>query len=196
MTARLTTLIALSATAVVLHAPTAGAQFPPDSAPRWEFITSSGRFVPVGSERSHLAAADQSTATITHLVTPNFGLTASVGCGRSRERLTRDRTRTNVFTYGVGAEWRADARFVRKAVFLRPLAGAGVGLRSYDPRGISDDATHGGAALVAVGAEAGVRRLRVRLELRECVADAALTQGSNRTRKDLAVLVGPRLERR
>jgi hypothetical protein len=196
MTARVTTLIALSAAAVVLHAPTARAQSPQDPAPRWEFIISSGRFVPVGGERSHLAAADQSTATITHLVTPDFGLTASVGWGRSRELLTLDRTRTNVFTYDVGAEWRADARFVRKTVFLRPLAGAGVGMRSYERRGISDDASHGAAAFVAVGAEAGIRRLRVRLELRDYVADAALTQGSNRTRNDLAVLVGLRLERR
>lgn len=194
MTARRTSRIVLIAAAVLLHAPSARAQSPQDLAPRWEFIISSGRFVPVGGERGHLAAADQSTATLTHLVTPGFGLTASVGWGRSRDLVSMDRTRTNVLTYDVGAEWRARPRFVSTSVFLRPLAGAGLGLRSYDRRGISNDASHAAAAFVAVGAEAGYRRLRVRAELRDYVADAAVTGG--RTRNDLAALVGLRLERR
>jgi hypothetical protein len=101
-----------------------------------------------------------------------------------------------VFTYDVGAEWRAAPRYVSKSVFVRPLAGAGLGLRSYDARGVRDDARHGAAAFVAVGAESGVRRVRLRLELRDYVANTALAQERGRARNDMAVLFGVRLERR
>lgn len=196
MTTRLASLITAIAATLLLLAPAARAQSSNVPAPRWEFLIGSGRFLSTDGEGRRLADADQSTATLTRLVSPGFGLTASVSWGRSRELLTPDRTRTNVFTYDVGAEWRAAPRFVSRSVFIRPLVGAGLGLRSYDGRGVSDDASHGAAAFVAVGAESGVRRVRLRLELRDYMANAALPQEPRRIRNDMAVLFGLRLERR
>lgn len=76
--------------------------------------------------------------------------------------------------------------------------GAGVGGRSYDHRGVASEATHGLASYAAIGAELGVRRLRLRLEARDYVSAfrAAGTIGSTSGRNDLMLLAGIRITRR
>ncbi len=196
MSDRSVMLIALAALSFLLDPRPAAAQAAPATPARWEFVIASGRFVPLGAQRTAVAAAGQSTATLTRLVTPSLAVTASLGWARSRDLVSPDRSRLDVLTYDLGAELRTAPRPMRPGFTLRTIAGAGLGVRSYDPRGGARDATHGAAAFVAVGAEAGIRRLRARVELRDHVAGASVLRGFSGTRNDLAVNIGLRLEKR
>jgi hypothetical protein len=53
---------------------------------------------------------------------------------------------------------------------LSTFLGAGVGGRSYNYRGLEFDATHNAAAYGTVGGEAGLGRVRLRLDVRDYIA--------------------------
>jgi hypothetical protein len=76
-----------------------------------------------------------------------------------------------------------------------PFAGTGAGGRSYNYRKLHIEATHNIGAYASVGGELGVRRARLRLEVRDYASGfKPLTgEGSTRTGNDVVVMAGLRL---
>src|SRR5690606_26197764 len=103
----------------------------------------------------------------------------------------------DVFLYDLGAELRTPRPVARGAFTLRPFVGLGGGARSYNHRSLDVDATHDPAAYGGVGAEIGVRRVRLRLEARDYVTGFAPLAGVGpaRVRNDVVLLAGLRLAR-
>lgn len=194
----------LAAVPALLIAASAHAQIPttghqgalPDG--RWEVLTSSGALVATGAQRDAVKDAPLSTIALFYRLRANVALTTSAGWARSRDLTTTDQRKLSVFSYDLGAEWRASVWPTSAGTHVMPFAGAGVGGRSYDHRGVASEATHGLASYAAVGAEIGVRRLRLRLEARDYVSAfrAAGTTGSATSRNDLMLLAGLRFTRR
>ena len=98
------------------------------------------------------------------------------------------------FTYDIGAELRAPRWLSGKRVTFSPFAGQGVGGRSYNYRKLEVDATHNAAGYGNAGGEAGMGRVRVRVEVRDYVTGFKPLVGEGRaaTRNDVALTAGLR----
>ena len=75
--------------------------------------------------------------------------------------------------------------------FVPTGAQEGVGARSYNFRHADLATTHELAAYVSAGGELGLKRVRVRLEVRDYFT--GVNQGTDARRNDLAVMAGLRL---
>lgn len=174
-----------------------GTPVAPQPAP-WEFRVSSGALVPTGVQRDAIRNAPLTVAQLSYLVRPLFAVTGSFGWARSRDIASAASPKLDVFTYDLGGEARAPQLRTGHAVRFNPFAGAGVGGRSYNYRALEVDARHNVSAYAAAGGEIGVRRVHVRLEVRDYVGGFAPLAGGGRsdTRNDVVVMAGLRVGRR
>jgi hypothetical protein len=158
----------------------------------WEFRATSGGLVATGAQRH--AVKD---AQVSWLVQPSLALTGTFGWARSRDLLTADDPKLDVFSYDLGAEARASEWFAGNAVTLTPFAGGGFGARSYNYRNLDVDATHNIAAYGTVGGELGMRRVGIRLEVRDYVTGfkPLAGRGASDTRNDVVIMVGLRFKK-
>lgn len=151
----------------------------PARQPRWEFHLPSGMDVPVaGEERVHRRAF-VSAAQVSFLTTPRVAVMSTFGWSRTRDIDVKDSPKMDVLTYDLGAEVRAKRRRVT------PFAGIGVGARSHHYRNNAADTTHHPGGYLSGGAELGVHKFRVRLEVRDYL--------QSRSRQNLVVLAGVRI---
>ena len=157
------------------------------SAPRWEFLVSSGRMVPTGSQRTAIKSGNATTAQLWYAVRPTLALSAHAGWTRSRDLATTAQPRLDVFSYDVGVEARAPRSLGLNAFSIRPFAGLGAGGRSYNSRSVGVRPTHNLAAYGSAGGELGLGRVRLRVEARDY-----LTGFTAAARNDVAVMVGMR----
>jgi hypothetical protein len=164
----------------------------------WEFMMSSGALVPTGVQRRIIKDAQLSTAQLSYVIRARVAVTAMAGWARSRDIASTGDPKLDVFTYDVGAEVRAPRWATTARLALTPIAGIGVGTRSYNYRSRDVDATHNVAAYGTVGAEVGARRARLRLEVRDYVSGfkPLAGGGESATRNDLVAMLGLRLVRR
>ena len=174
-----------------------GAQAPTAQPSSFELRFTSGGLVPTGAERSTIKDAQYSAAQVSWLVMPSVAITSTFGWGRSRDIATSGDPQLDVFTYDLGAEARGGEWFTGKTGTFSPFMGAGAGARSYNYRNLDVDATHNIAGYAAAGGELGVRRVGVRLEVRDYVAGfKPLTGGgAATTRNDVVIMVGLRLRK-
>jgi hypothetical protein len=171
-------------------------QSTPEQNPAWELLLSNGSVHPTGAQRDQVARGNLTAAQISYVPRAALAITATLGWARSRDIATADDPKLDIFMYDLGAELRAP-RWSAGAVSLRPFAGLGAGARSYNYRSLHVDATHNLAGYGSVGAELGVKRVRLRLEARDYVAGFKPLdgQGAASTRNDVALLVGLRIAR-
>ena len=164
---------------------------------RWEFLVPSGTAAPVATKKNAVKRGNLVAVQASYLVRPNLAVTSTVGWIRSRDLSSADSPKLDVFTYDLGAEVRAVSFALGSRVSFKPFAGVGAGVRSYNYRSLSVDATHNPGAYVGVGGELGVRRLRLRLEVRDYVTGFRSLDGSgrSRTRNDVVVMAGVRVSR-
>jgi len=161
----------------------------------WELLIPSGTMVPTGTQRDAIKRGNISAVQLTFVGRPSFGFTSTFGWARSRDIATAGNPKLDVFTYDIGAEVRAPRWLDGKGMTFSPFAGAGAGGRSYNYRKLDVDATHNLGAYATVGGELGVRRARVRLEVRDYATGfKPLTgQGTTRTGNDVVVMAGLRI---
>jgi hypothetical protein len=164
----------------------------------WEFLVSSGALVPTGVQRDVIKNAPLTVAQLSYLVRPLFAVTGSFGWARSHDVASAVTTKLDVFTYDLGGEARAPQWRSGHAVTFNPFAGAGVGGRSYNYRSLDVDATRNVSAYAAVGGEMGLRRVHVRLEVRDYVGGFKPLAGGGQsdTRNDVVMMVGLRIGKR
>lgn len=187
--------IALLTAALVGSAGVSFAQTVPDHKRGFEFVVSSGRLLPVGDQRDALKRGDLTQAQLSYRVLPGLALTSSLGWARSRDIVTVNSPKLDVFTYDVGAELRADRWLSAGALSFSPFAGAGGGARSYHYRSLDVDATHNLAAYASAGGDIGYRRVHLRLEARNNVSGfkPLMLNGQSGRRNDVTVMAGFRI---
>ncbi len=173
-------------------ASTSVAQTAAPTAKRWDILFTSGAFIPAGDQRDVLKDAQASAVQLSWLVRPSLAVTGSFGWARSRDRITVNAPKLDVFTSDLGVEYRAPQLFAGHAVTFSPFAGLGAGARSYNYRKLDVDATHNLAAYGAVGGEIGMGRVGLRVEVRDYTAGfkPLIGTGASETRNDVSIMAG------
>lgn len=177
---------------LLASARTSAAQSTLEPRSQWEFRAPSGAMVSTGAQRKVIKDAALSAVQLSYAVRPQLALTATLGWARSRDIASAGSPKLDVWSYDVGAEFRAPQWVAGEKLTLSPFAGAGVGARSYNYRALTLDATHNAAAYGTVGSEAGMGRVRVRLELRDYVAGFKPLGGigASSTKNDVVAMFG------
>ena len=180
-----------------LSAQTVDAPPAPAQKTGFEFLVSSGSVLPVGTEKGIIERGDLTAAQLSYVVHPALALTATVGWARSHDISTTDSPTLDLFTYDLGAEFRAPRMTVAEGVSVGPFAGVGAGARSYNYRNLDVNATHNVAAYASVGGQADVRRIGFRVEVRDYVSDFKPLSGTGKavTGNDVMVMVGIRINK-
>jgi hypothetical protein len=164
----------------------------------WEFRVSSGALVPTGVQRDVLKNAALTVAQLSYVVRAPLAITGSFGWARSHDLASAGAPKLDVFTYDLGAEARAPQWFAGHALTFNAFGGGGAGGRSYNYRNLNVDATRNVAAYVAGGGDVGIRRVHVRIEVRDYVGGFKPLGGGGQgdTRNDVVMMVGLRFSRR
>lgn len=178
----------------IMAASTVDAQTSPQQKSAWEFLVSSGRFVPTGAHRHAVGSGNLTALQVSRVIRPALAITGSLGWARSRDIASSGDPRLDVFTYDLGAEARANPLRLSGAMTFRPFAGVGAGGRSYNYRHREADATHNVAAYGSAGGELGIGRVRLRLEARDYVTgfEPLSGEGAADVRNDVVVMAGLR----
>jgi len=202
-TTRLIGLLVVSAgtAAAQVSAPVSSPVSSPASAPPsspWELRFTSGALVATGAQRDYVKDGQLSAVQLTRLITPALAVTSTVGWARSRDRVAANTPKLDVFAADLGVEFRPAQWFADRTVSLSPFVGAGAGARSYNYRTLEVDATNNLAGYVAVGGELGIKRVAVRLEVRDYATGfkPLVGSGTSATRNDVMLMAGVRFNRR
>lgn len=195
----LTVVAALSLLLSPVHDAAPQAAAPQPAAPRssaWEFRVPGGALVSTGSQRHHVRDAQVTAVQLVRVVRPSLAITSTFAWARSRDLASVDSPKLDVFTSDVGVEARGGTWFGASMPFT-PFAGIGGGVRSYNHRKLDVDATHNLAGYAAVGGEAGMGRVALRLEVRDYVTGFRPLAGSGASglRNDVVVMAALRFKR-
>jgi hypothetical protein len=165
------------------------------SASKWEFLVASGILFPTGAERDVVRRANVTAMQLSYVVRPELAVTGAVGWARSRDISSDTDPKLDIFTYDLGAEFRPAGLRAGHAVKFSPFVGAGVGGRNYHYHDLDLAATHSLAGYVAAGGEFGVRRVRLRIEVRDYLSGFKPLRGngSGSTSNDVVAMVGLRI---
>jgi hypothetical protein len=171
---------------------TAAAQTTSAPGTAWEFRITSGAFVPTGNQRNYLKDGQVSAAQLAWLARPSLAVTGTFGWARSRDLRSADTPKLDAFTSDVGVELRPAHWFAGHAVTVDPFVGVGAGTRSYNYRKLDVDATNNLAGYGAVGGQVGMRRVAVRLEVRDYATGfkPLVGPGKSDTRNDVVIMAG------
>jgi hypothetical protein len=174
------------------------AQEAPEPKPHWEFVVNTGVLIPTAVQRDLTRSANLTAAQLTYVVRPDLAVTTVVGWARGRDRATAGEPKLDILTYDVGAELRPARWAVGKAITLSPFMGIGAGGRSYRYRSGDVNAANNLSAYVSGGGEIGVRRVRLRLELRDYVTGFKPLSGvgASSSRNDVVAMIGLRYIKR
>lgn len=173
----------------------------PVSAPRTnrlEFRVPGGTLVGTGTQRDLMKDGQVTAAQLSWAIRPRLAVTGTLAWGRSRDIAALGSPKLDVYMYDLGVELRSAERWVGESVSLKTFAGLGAGARSYNSRAIGEGATSHAAGYAAVGGELGMRRVGVRLEVRDYASGMrrSSTVGASGTGNDLVVMASLRLTRR
>lgn len=161
----------------------------------WEFVMSSGTLVPTGLQRAAIARGAHSGALLSYLFSRRVAATAALGWTRSRDVASANDAKLDLFMYDAGLEWRTPRERDDRRITFAPLAGAGVGARTYDVRGAGARTTHDATAYLTFGGELAYARLRLRLDARSYLSSAA-PFGRAGARHDVVIAAGLRWVRK
>jgi hypothetical protein len=155
-----------------------------------EFRVPSGAFIPTGDHRQTLANSHVTAAQLSWVVRPRIAVTGTFGWARSRDVASVNQPKLDVFSSDVGIEVRSNEWFAEGPVGVKAFVGLGGGMRSYDYRSLTVDATHNLAGYASVGSELGMGRVGLRVEVRDYLAGFQPLVGSGRsaTRNDVVIM--------
>lgn len=164
----------------------------------WEVRSANGGFVPTGELRSVLKSAHMSGAQVTWNVSKAVAVTSTFTWAASRDIATVDAPKLDVFTSDVGVELCPKQWGSPDGVTFSSFTVLGGGARSYNYRKLHVDATHNLAGYAGAGAELGVGRFGMRLEVRDYISGfkPLMSAGKSERRNDVVVMAGIRYNRR
>ena len=182
---------ALVALVVLLFSPRASlAQDSTSPATAWELRVTGGAYVPTGGQRHAVDDAHLTAVQLSWLARPSLAVVGTVAWARSRDLVSADAPKLDVFSSDLGVEVRPARLSISGSKTLRLFAGLGVGARSYNHRKLDLPATHNLAGYAAAGSEMGVRRVSLRLEVRDYFTGfrPLVGNGESRARNDVVVM--------
>ena len=148
-----------------------------------------GAYVPTGDQRDFVKDAVLVGAQASWTVNPNWALTGSFGWAPSKDKVTAGDQTLDQFQYDVGVEARSAMLSTQK---LSPFIGAGIGGRTYNYRDLNVDSKSNFDGYGAIGTDANLGILSLRVEARDYVSRfQPLTGGGDtKTRNDLTFAAG------
>jgi hypothetical protein len=163
----------------------------------WELRIASGAFVPTGAQRNSLSDAQMTAAQVSWLVRPSAAVTGTFAWARTRDVALPNTPKLDAFASDLGIEARGGQWFRDCAMTFDPFVGVGAGARSYNYRNMDVEAAHNLAGYGEIGGELGVRRVGLRVEVRDYVSGfrPLVGVGHAETRNDVVVMVGLRFKR-
>jgi hypothetical protein len=163
----------------------------------WEVRLTGGMFVPTGQQRDLLKDAQITAAQLSYVIEPAVAITGTVTWARSRDRMSLNTPKLDVFNYDLGIEARPANWLADRAVAVSPFVGLGAGARSYNYRKSDLHSATDVAGYGAVGAELGMGRVGLRLEVRDYLTGfAPSVVGKSGMRNDVVVMAALRFNRR
>lgn len=185
---------ALTAAALPLTASPIYAQPSTATRPGFELLVPSGTVVPTGAQEDDVKRANMTAIQLSYGLRPELVVTATAGWARTTPLGMGPQAKLDLFTYDAGVEYRLPRRSGDRRINIKPFTGAGVGARTHSYSHVDVATTHNLAAYGSAGAELGLYRVRVRLEVRDYVTRMT-PQGAGGTerRNDIAVLAGLRI---
>lgn len=164
----------------------------PAPATRWSVFITTGSMMPVGTLQDALRSAPLTAAQFSWLARPHVALVGTLGWARSRDLLAAGAPKVDVVTADVGAELRSDMRALGSRTGLSGFTGAGLGIRRYDSRAVNTDALHHETAYATLGGDLRVRRVGLRVEVRDYVGGftpvAGTATGTRTVANDVVVM--------
>jgi hypothetical protein len=162
---------------------------------KWEFIVPSGTLIPTGAQEGTIKRGDLTAVQLLYVLRPNLAITGTFGWARSKDIASVGAPKLDIFTYDLGTEFRTPKRIIGRGISFSSFAGAGAGARTYSYRNLNVSATFNPAAYVSAGGELSIRRVRLRLEVRDYVTGFKPLNGggSSAVRNDVAVMLGLRI---
>ena len=175
-----------------------GAQGTTTSTRRVELRLPSGGYIATGVQRAALKDAQASAAQLSLLVSPRVALTGTFTWARSRDLALPDTPKLDVFTSDLGVEVRTAKAARGESMTFAGFIGSGAGVRSYNHRSLTIDATNNLAAYASVGGTLTVRRVEVRLEARDYASGfrPLIGGGKSGVRNDVVIMGALRIVRR
>lgn len=169
---------------LVMAAATLQAQAPTLS--HWVIRPFVGANIPTGDQRDFLKDAVLVGAQGSWYATDKVGLTASFGWAPAKDRISAGDQTLDTFQYDLGLEGRSRAIALGTLV---PFVGAGIGGRTYNYRDLDVDSKSNLAGYGALGFDAGLGILSVRVEGRDYVSrfQPITGGGETKTRNDVAL---------
>jgi hypothetical protein len=166
-----------------------------ESPSRWQFLVN---LYPTGDQRDLFARANLTAAQLTYVVKSGLAITTIVGWARGRDRAIVGEPKLDIFTYDIGAELRPARWMAGKTIIFSPFVGLGAGGRSYHYHSLDVAAAHNLSAYISAGGEIVIRRIGVRLELRDYVTGfkPLIGAGSSSARNDVVTMIGLRYLKR
>lgn len=164
----------------------------------WEIRSANGSFVPTGELRGALKNAKLSGAQLTWNVRNAVAVTGTFTWAASRDLAASEAPKLDVFTSDIGVELCPKQWGDATGVSFSSFTVLGAGARSYNYRKLAVDATHNVAGYAGAGAELGVGRFGMRVEVRDYVSGFKPLRGAGRaqTRNDVVVMAGIRYNRK
>ena len=197
MSIAMSRLIAASLLGSIMSA-TASAQTPAPQPTAWEFRVTGGGLVPTGAQRNSLKDAQATAAQLSWVVRPSLAVTGTFAWARSRDVASVGTPKLDVFTSDLGVEARGGQWFADRAMTFSPFVGIGAGARSYNYRKLDVDATNNLAGYGAIGGELGIKRVGLRLEVRDYVTGFKPLVGAGKSdaRNDVVIMAGLRFKKK
>lgn len=145
-----------------------------------------GAYIPTGDQRDFLKDAVLLGAQASWNATPNIALTGSFGWSPSKDKISAGDQEIDLFQYDVGLEARSSAV---KVGLLSPFIGAGIGGRTYNYRDLDVDAKSNFDGYGALGFDAALGMMSLRVEGRDYVSrfQPLTGSGETKTRNDIAL---------
>lgn len=183
---------------ILVTAAAAGAQTTQHRPGSWEIRSANGGFVPTGELRSVLKSAHMSGAQVTWNVNKAVAVTSTFTWAATKDIATANAPKLDVFTSDVGVELCPKQWGSPDGVTFSSFTVLGGGARSYNYRKLHVDATHNMAGYAGAGAELGVGRLGMRLEVRDYVSGFKPLMGAGKSerRNDVVIMAGIRYNRK
>jgi|RhiMetdeSRZDD1v2_1073273.scaffolds.fasta_scaffold79715_6 outer membrane protein with beta-barrel domain len=150
-----------------------------------------GAYIPTGDQRDLLKDAVLVGGQASYRINPQIALTGTLGWSPSEDRITPGNETLDVWSYDLGAEFRAPSWFTSGALDFTPFIGLGAGGRTYNYRDLDVNSKTNFAGFGTLGGELGFGRFGLRLEARDYVSQfKPFDGGDSKTRNDVTIATG------
>ncbi|QJR34067.1 hypothetical protein [Gemmatimonas groenlandica] len=151
-----------------------------------------GAYLPTGDQRDVVSDAFHLGIQGSYDIVPKLTVVGTFAWSASEAEGLTSAPKIDLFHYDAGLEGRTGGVSTSSGWSVAPFAGVGLGARTYRVRSGSEGNESKFAGYGAIGAEASIRRVGVRIEARDYLSEAGPTRAlvGSGTRNDITVTAG------